>query len=496
MTILNAKAHTIDTRGPCSAAAVTRRRLHRFRSGLGSLVRGSLASGTLALACTSDGVDLGGGMLAQDLSGGSRCQDTTIVEDNVRVTTPEELAALEGCEEIRGDLSIQMFADADLAPLHALRVVDATLTFGSSAQALLTAEQFSDEALLQQIEEREAPLRGEWLASLAGLESLELVGSLHVFHTGITDLLPLVRLRRIGGGVSGRSLIDTQLGEIYFQGNPELQDLAGLDGARGVQQLELVANASLLSLDGFAPEPEFQVLNVLDCPALADIDALANVTSIEILSLDGTGLADLGGLSALAGAWGSASVLNNPALVDASGLDNLVQSQSILFSNNAVLKILPAFSSFSFVPDIITIRDNPELEELSLDFGTALTVSAGVGIDEYYALSADIIDVGSNAKLRRVTFAPLVAEFFGLQAVQLVRLEQNPSLARVDFGGLGRADVLSIDQNPALTEVLLGSLATVDRLVVTNNPSLDASAFDPVRTFERISRGNASDAAP
>jgi hypothetical protein len=61
---------------------------------------------------------------------------------------------------------------------------------------------------------------------------------------------------------------------------------------------------------------------------------------------------------------------------------------------------------------------------------------------------------------------------------------------------LQRADVLTIDQNPALREVLLGELATVDTLVVTNNPSLDPRMFDPVRTFERISSGNASDAAP
>jgi hypothetical protein len=497
MTILNAKADTIGTRGSCSPDAITRCRRHPL-SELGSLALGSLALGSLgfgSLGCASDGVDLGGGMLAQDLSGSSRCLDTTIVEDNVRVTTQEELAALEGCEEIRGDLNIQMFADADLAPLHALRVVEATLTIGSSTQDLLSSEQYSDQDLLQQIEDREAPLRGQWLASLAGLESLELIGSLHVFHTAITDLLPLARVRRIGGGVSAMTVWSAPPGDVYLYGNPRLEDLNGLDGASGVQQLQLVANASLQSLDGFAPEPVFQILNVGDCLALVNIDALANVTGIQMLNLDGTGLVDLDALSTLQDASDSLFVQNNPALVDASGLGNLVQSQSVLFSNNAALKVLPVFSNLSFIPDILTIRDNPELEELNLDFAFALPMSLDVG-GELYSLGTDLINIGSNAKLRRVTFAPVSSEVVGLHAAQVVRLEQNPSLAQLDFGGLQRADLLYIAQNTALTEVILGDLATVDKLVVTNNPSLDASVFDPVRTFERTSSGNASEAAP
>jgi hypothetical protein len=180
--------------------------------------------------------------------------------------------------------------------------------------------------------------------------------------------------------------------------------------------------------------------------------------------------------------------------VDAGGLGNVRQSLSVLFANNAALKILPAFSSREFVPDIITIRDNPELLEVNLDFGFASTRSVVVG-GEPYALGADVIAIGNNAKLRSVTFAPFVSEIFGLHAAQIVRLEQNPGLVHLDFGGLQRADILSIDQNPALTEVLLGELATVDTLRVTNNSSLDASVFDPVRTFERTATGNASDAA-
>jgi hypothetical protein len=466
-----------------------RRPLPWLGKALGPLAIGS--SSLVSFACASEGVDLGGGRLAQDLSRGSRCLDSTVLDGDVRVTSQEEVAALEGCEEIRGELNVQLFADADLSPLHALRVVDSTLVLGSSAQALLSPDELSDPELVQQIEERELALRGQWLSSLAGLESLEIIGGLGVFETAITDLLPLAGLRSIGRSVSGT----LSSGEIYFFGNPRLRDMTGLDGASGVQQLELVDNAALQSLDGFAPEPVFEVLNVFNCPALADIDALMAVTGIQIVNLENTGVTDLNALSALEGAFDSLYVIDNVSLVDASGLGNVRESRSVLFQGNTALRILPSFSSYDFAPDLIIIRDNPELEEVDLDLRLALASSVEVG-DEFQPLSMDFISVSNNAKVRSVTFAPFVSDVFGLHAAQIVRLDQNPSLTLLDFGGFERADVLFIDQNPALTEVILGSLATVDTLEITDNPSLDASVFDPVRTFERISTGNANDLAP
>jgi len=57
----------------------------------------------------------------------------------------------------------------------------------------------------------------------------------------------------------------------------------------------------------------------------------------------------------------------------------VLQSQSILFDNNAVLRRLPAFSSMNMLPDLVTITSNPELEELRLDFALASSIGVEVG---------------------------------------------------------------------------------------------------------------------
>jgi hypothetical protein len=451
--------------------------------------------GALALGCASEGVDLGGGLSTQALTGDSRCADSTVVEGNVRVTSREELQALEGCEEIRGDLSIQFHADADLTPLGALRVVESTLVIGSSAQDLLSSEDFDDPALLQSIEDREALLRGNWLTSLDGLESLERVGGLLVGGTGLVDLGPLAQLRRIGGGASEPSPTGFPPGELYLFDNPLLQDLTGLENVSGVLRLELVSNPALESLGALPLGPTLAVFNVLDVPALTDIDALASVKNIDILSLDGSGVTDLHAFSALESADSALYVMNNLALVDATGLGAIHQSQSILFSNNTALKTLPPFSGVNILPDLVMITDNPELEALRLDFAFATSAGLDVG-GQYLPLSMGILQIDHNAQLSSVALAANFSESFGLHSVQIVSLEDNASLTRVDFGGLERADVLAIDQNAALSEVALGTLATVDSLRVTSNAALDASVFAPVRTFERVSSGNAVDLAP
>lgn len=114
-----------------SLAPVPRRARFRLNAPRGVLLR------ALALGCTSEGVDLGGGLSTRALTGDSRCVDSPIIEGSVRVTSQEELAALQGCEEIRGDLEVQLFPDADLTPLGSLRVVESVLVLGDSALDLV-----------------------------------------------------------------------------------------------------------------------------------------------------------------------------------------------------------------------------------------------------------------------------------------------------------------------------------------------------------------------
>src|ERR1044071_2494426 len=82
-----------------------------------------LALGALPFGCASRDVDLGGGTLTRELLRNSRCNESPRIDGDVRVQSQADLDQLEGCQEIRGELDVRIFADVDLTPLHALRSV-------------------------------------------------------------------------------------------------------------------------------------------------------------------------------------------------------------------------------------------------------------------------------------------------------------------------------------------------------------------------------------
>jgi hypothetical protein len=448
---------------------------------------------SLALGCASQGVDLGGGVAAQSLQRGARCQTSTTVQGNVRVTNQQELDELEGCEQILGDLVIQLFAGANLAPLHALRIVDAGFLLGESRLDVPSDEQNVTDELVEEIVQTEAVLRGTWLTSLAGLESLERVGALGLLHTAVADLSPLAGLREIGGGSAASQTILLS-NALVIQGNPGLFDLTGLEQVRGVTELQVAFNGALESLDGLTPDSEVTQLGLFGEPALTDLDALSAVTEFGSLTLDSIGITDLDAFSSVV-AVDDVSIQFNPNLVDATGLGNIRVARSIRLAGNAALKTLPSLESYIAPPEFIVIFDNPELEELTFDFSQASTSGffvAGRGV----SLSIDGILIESNAKLRSVAFPPSPSEQLGLRSMQILAFAQNPSLTQIDFGGVSSVEWLVLDQNPALADVTLGDLSTVDTFQITNNPSLDANVFDSVRTFERIESVDTPSAAP
>jgi hypothetical protein len=473
-----------------SLSIFARRALARGRLGCGAIT--SLAA--LAIGCSSDGVDLGGGLLTQTLERGARCQDSTLVEGNVFVANQQDLEDLEGCEEIRGDLTIQMFADANLTPLHALSVVDGGFKLGESPINALSDEQRADSEIVNETVLLEGALRGTWLATLEGLESLERAGALALMDTAVRDLLPLSQLRGIGGAsVSPDSIF--QSNELVIQGNPLLRDLTGLERVRGVTELQIGFNGALESLAGLTLGPELTLLSVFEEPALTDIDAVSTVRAVGALALNTVGVTHLDALSGLQVVEREISIANNPDLVDVTGLGNVQQAEFLELLNNATLERLPSFRSYFVPPDIIFIADNPELEELTFDFFQSSTDAFLVG-EELISISTGGMTIRNNAALRRVAIPAAPNESLGVSSMQVVAFERNPSLAEIDFGGLSRADLLTILQNPALGRVNLGDLARVDTLQITDNPALDTSVFDPVSTFERIESGNAPIATP
>jgi hypothetical protein len=468
-----------------SSSTFARRVLARGRLGCGAIT--SLAG--LALGCASHGIDLGGGVLTQPLERGARCQDSTTLFGDVRVTSQQDVEDLEGCEEIRGDLTIQLFAEANLTPLHALRVVEGAFVLGASLISELSDEQRGDSELFDETLLVEQALRGTWLASLGGLESLERVAALALMDTAVSDLSPLAQLREIGGPSVSPSNV-AQSNDLAIQGNPLLRDFTGLEQAHGVTELQIGFNGAIESLDGLTLGPELTAFLVFEEPALTDIDAVSPVTTLGALTLDTVGVTNLDALSGLQLVEGAISIGNNPDLVDVSGLGNLRVATSIELFNNATLKTVPSFQSYRIPPETIFIGENPELKELTFDFFNSSPSDFRVD-DERISRSTGGTMIRNNATLRSVAFPAAPNEYVGVSAMQVVAFESNPSLAEIDFSGLSRADLLAILQNPALRQVNLGVLARVDTLQITDNPALDTSVFDPVLTFERIESGNA-----
>lgn len=221
-------------------------------------------------------------------------------------------------------------------------------------------------------------------------------------------------------------------------------------------------------------------------PALANADALVGITHVNTLSVTGTGLVSLPAMAGVSVA--DLTILANPALVDASGLDTITGIDNVFIVGNDQLRAIPDLSNVIILESLV-ISSNGSIEEVSLNF-PALQSPMAFRFEGGTPLSAAYLDISANASLRRIT-SPATFD-----AVQVVSVESNPSLTELDFGGLERVDLLTIADNAALAAVTVSSLATVDSLTVTNNPAFDPSVFDAVATFSREITGNAGANAP
>jgi hypothetical protein len=436
-----------------------------------------LVLGASSLGCAREGVDLGGDTLARDIQRGTRCLESSVVEENVVVSQQDELDALAGCEEFRGNLIVRAFAGADLTPLGAVRRVDGELALG--------VPQNWDAIFGFQISDRLDPqvdlIRAGWVQSLDGVQGLEHAGALYLRGLPDADLTAFESLASVGPSPLG----------VILQQNLHLRDLSGLERLAGLPELVVTLSPELVSLNG-VNAAGLRATSLYTSPVLADLSALSPVTSLENLVLFEIGVRDL---SAFAGLQRSEflSVFNNPALVDASGLGALQSADTINVIGNTALEVLPSFVSFTLQPSTIAIRDNPEIESVVLDFSNAPTQRYDIqGVperdgDEYigYELGIDVLDIRNNARLQSISVPA------GLTKAHLVLASENPELESIDLGSLTELGQLSIEANASLSQVDIGALARVSLLQLTDNPLLSPAVFDDVQTFAREISGNA-----
>ena len=418
-------------------------------------------------ACSGESIELG--TLSRDLSSGSACRASDLVDGSVVIENQAQLDQLAGCATIAGDLHVRPFESPDFTPLAALTTVGGAFELGRES----IVDGLPDESLVPfeealRMGEREAALIATgWLESLDGLQNLRRVGSLILRGLSAPSLEALESIGPLGEG----GLLE--IGPCFG-----LRDLRGLEGLTGVADLLLTCD-SLESLAGLPFSASMRDVSIAGA-ALADLGAF-DVKALSSLSIEHTALENLDALSGLMTA-SSLSLVNNRALRDASGLDGLVRVDDLSIFINDALTRLPDFASLVEL-DTLFISGNAALSEFPAFTGLYPPLEEDFPVrqlspTDYVAHRPSIVEISGNHALERITMPPS-----WLAAGHLV-IAGNTALRSVELGNLEAIEALSVYTNRALQTVDLGVLDTVDRLWVVDNPQLPLEGFAGLRTFE------------
>lgn len=295
------------------------------------------------------------------------------------------------------------------------------------------------------------------LSSLAGLGSARDIGSLALSGDGalaeLSGLAPnavvrhlrLERLPALSGlGSIGSIMVDS----LYIVDVP-LVDLQGLEQPTLREHLSLVDLPALVSLAGLSNVADWSTfsLAIEQCAQLRDLAALAPLSALGRLTLDGTDLAELDALANLR-QLGSLTLGNNPRLAQINGLGTLERLATLEVSHNPALQALPDFASLT-----LECSDCP----------------------------SGVVLVG-NAALQSIGPWPwLVSSSF--------QVMDHPALVSIALPALRSPHLLEVMNNASLTTLDLSSLAEVGTLTVTGNPALDdteIASLAQARSFQRV----------
>jgi len=427
-------------------------------------------------ACSNDVIDLGGGNVAQNLEVGARCADSPVLDEDVIVTNQAELDALLGCEEIGGSLTVNVFEDADLAPLERLRAVGESLLLGGFPDV----EPFDDaaiEAWQVEVARLNQIVEAGYLTSLHGLEALERVGSLTLIGIAAPDLGAFESLQTISAHRDG------SLAGSLTIANTRLENLTGLEGVSGVRSIDIETSPALVSLDGLSVGDTLDLVQLRDVPALADFSAFSGVANIQSLALLwNTGIENMDDFASLSTA-GDLAFFSNAQLVQVDALDDtLTVATGLVFETNPSLTHVPQFQNLAGL-DTFKALGNASLANVSISVPNLF--KANLVQDDFIELSIDVIEIGNNPLLESLSVDA------GVTSAQVLAVYSNPNLASIDLGTLRRLDRLIITDNPALDSVALGDLETVDTINVYGNPGLSTTELRGVPTFAGTFSGNA-----
>lgn len=318
------------------------------------------------------------------------------------------------------------------------------------------------------------------IGSLAGLESLEAVGLLHLLDTDLTDLLPLRGLTRVDNPA------DWQVDGILIDDCDQLVDLRGLENLTSWGSLQIIDSDGLVSLAGLQAPERVESIRLITLPQLGDVNALAPVRVVGFFDLTITAVTHFDDF-----ALERADTLNlagNNQLTDLDGLRRLEEVGDLnITGNTALVRLgLPALRAY----DNVDISGNPVLL-------TLLEPEAGWASSDRFS-SLEGVPGGFAHGMLSIGDNPLVTsiEMRDPYDFERIVIYRNASLGTLSIPYVQRADTVWIQDNAALSSVDMSLLAQVATLTVRDNPALSVAPFAGIQTFKSEISGNLDSLAP
>jgi hypothetical protein len=195
------------------------------------------------------------------------------------------------------------------------------------------------------------------LESLAGLDALVRVGTLHIANNATL------------GTVDGPGQLAMVDSSVIIESNDALGSITGFDALENLSDeefegtLRVMSNESLVRFDAMPLLIELHgTVEFMDNPALTHIDGFGRLAQVGGLTLNANGIKDLDGLAGISRVAGDVTVTDNANLTNLDdfgaiqGIDNTLR-----ISRNNALTRLQGMTSLARVGDGLVVQDNASL---------------------------------------------------------------------------------------------------------------------------------------
>lgn len=298
--------------------------------------------------------------------------------------------------------------------------------------------------------------------TFARLPCVDIIGNLAVDAPDLREAT-FPGLRSVSGTVnfSGAALTRvwaralTGIGSNLFIGGAPLLTQLDFPRVESVQSLT-ITGTGLSHLDGLSGLTSAGSIVIGESPALVDLEGLRRVLHLENrLYLHAIGASDLNAFSGLTAVGGGVEILNCASLQDIHGLQNIsLISGQLKISGNPMVGSIDGFSNLEHIGGDLEISSND-----------TLTVVAFVGL----AAVGGTLRILDNASLPGFS-APELATIGALNLSGAV-------LTQMALPVLTHIERQAIIQNTGLTDLgFLGHVTHADELIIKNNAALPQCA--------------------